>query len=122
MAELRVVSSNGGKYKATPALEYRNNMPRYYMDTVVSQGLAIGLSGISDKERFEISIKESSKMTPFIALKVLQFPFINLLWLGTILMFTGFMMSLVKRAKMLKESKDCTTVNFKKKRLRTMTR
>lgn len=102
MAELKVYSSNGTTYKAAPVFEYRNNMPRYYLDTVVSQGLAIGLSTITDKQHIEISVKESSKLTPFIALKVLQFPFINLLWLGTIVMITGFIMSIVRRAKMLK--------------------
>jgi cytochrome c-type biogenesis protein CcmF len=36
---------------------------------------------------------------------VLQFPFINLVWLGTILMVTGFAMSMVRRAKLLKREK-----------------
>jgi cytochrome c-type biogenesis protein CcmF len=52
-----------------------------------------------------IIVKESSQLTPFIALKVLQFPFINLVWLGTILMVTGFAMSMVRRAKLLKREK-----------------
>jgi cytochrome c-type biogenesis protein CcmF len=72
------------------------------MDTVLSQGLAISLSQIIDNKHVGISVKESSRMTPFIALKVLQFPFINLLWLGTVLMVTGFVMSIVRRAKLLK--------------------
>lgn len=103
MAELMVYSANGGKYKAMPVFEYKNNMPRYYMDTVVSQGLAIGLSTITDKQHIEISVKESSKLTPFIALKVLQFPFINVLWLGTIVMIIGFVMSIIRRVKLVKE-------------------
>lgn len=99
-AELKVQTRDGRSYEAKPVFQLQNNTPRYYMDTVISQGLAIGLSRIIDKEHIGISVKESSKLTPFIALKVLQFPFINLLWLGTILMATGFIMSMVRRAKM----------------------
>ena len=64
--------------------------------------MAIGLSGIDGNNRFLVNVKESSSLTPFIALKVLQFPFINLLWLGTILMVTGFVMSMVRRIKLNK--------------------
>ena len=75
------------------------------MDTVLSEGLSIGLSEIVDNKSIAIAVKESSQLTPFIALKVLQFPFINLLWLGTIVMVTGFTMSVVRRAKLLKREK-----------------
>jgi cytochrome c-type biogenesis protein CcmF len=42
-------------------------------------------------------VKESSRLAPFVALKVLEFPFINLLWIGTILMILGFAMSMGRR-------------------------
>ena len=102
MAELKVVSSDGGTYKANPIFYLKNNIPQYRMDTVLSQGLAVGLSQIIDNTRIGISIKESSRMTPFIALKVLQFPFINLVWLGAIFMILGFGMSMARRIRMLK--------------------
>jgi cytochrome c-type biogenesis protein CcmF len=102
MAELHVVSSDGREYKANPVFYVKNNMVQYQMDTVHAQGLAIGLSQVVDNKHIGISVKESSRMTPFIALKVLQFPFINLLWLGTILMVTGFGMSIARHIKMLK--------------------
>lgn len=102
MAELKVVSAEGRIYKANPVFYVRNNQVQYHLDTVISQGLAVALSQIIDNKHIGISVKESSKLTPFIALKVLQFPFINLLWLGTILMVTGFTMSIVRRAKAIK--------------------
>lgn len=105
MAELKVYSSDGRTYAANPVFYVRNNQVQYHLDTVISQGLAIALSQIIDNKHIGISVKESSRMTPFIALKVLQFPFINLLWLGTILMVTGFTMSIVRRAKMLKRER-----------------
>lgn len=105
MAELRVVNSNGRTYQANPVFFVRNNLVQYHLDTVAAEGLAIGLSQIVDNKHIGISVKESSRLTPFIALKVLQFPFINLVWLGTILMVAGFVMSIVRRAKMLKPLK-----------------
>jgi cytochrome c-type biogenesis protein CcmF len=44
-------------------------------------------------------------MVPFIALKVVEFPQINVLWIGTIIMITGFIMSLVWRRRQTKLSK-----------------
>lgn len=102
MAELKVISAEGRTYKANPVFYVKNNQVQYHLDTVISQGLAVALSQIIDNKHIGISVKESSKLTPFIALKVLQFPFINLLWLGTILMVTGFAMSMVRRAKAIK--------------------
>lgn len=102
MAELNVRSADGRNFRATPVFQLKQNQPRYYVDTVFAQGLAVRLSRISDKQ-LEISVKESSQLSPFIALKILQFPFINLLWLGTVLMFTGFIMSIIRRVSLLKK-------------------
>jgi cytochrome c-type biogenesis protein CcmF len=99
MAELKVIAKEGKIEKAMPVFHLKNNMPRYLMDTVISQGLAIGLMRIIDNEHLGIGVKESRKLTPFIALKVLQFPFINVLWLGMILMVVGFIMSMIRRVK-----------------------
>ena len=44
-------------------------------------------------------------MVPYVALKVYEFPYINVLWLGTFVMITGFGMSMVRRIKLLKALK-----------------
>jgi cytochrome c-type biogenesis protein CcmF len=80
----------------------RNNSAQLIPDTLYSQGLAINLTRVADDKHLEISVKESSRLAPFLALKVLQFPFINLVWLGTIFMIVGFVMSIVRRVKLLK--------------------
>jgi cytochrome c-type biogenesis protein CcmF len=103
MAELKLRSSDGRNFNSTPVFQLKNNQPKHFVDTVHAQGLAVRLSRISDKQ-LEISIKESSQLSPFVALKILQFPFINLLWLGTILMVTGFIMSIVRRVSLLKKT------------------
>ena len=105
MAELNVYSTDGKQFKANPVFYVEDNVVKYHMDTVFAEGLAIGLSQIVDNKHLGIIVKESSQLTPFIALKVLQFPFINILWLGTILMVTGFVMSMMRRAKLVKRER-----------------
>jgi cytochrome c-type biogenesis protein CcmF len=102
VAELRIRSADGRNFQAMPVLQLQNNLPKFIIDTVYAQGLAVRFSGITGKQ-VQISVKESSQLSPFVALKILQFPFINLLWLGTILMVTGFIMSIVRRVSLLKK-------------------
>lgn len=101
MANLSVYTKEQQKLSAKPVFYVRNNGAQYMLDTLYSQGLAVGLTRITDDKHLEISVKESSRLAPFLALKVLQFPFINLVWLGTILMVVGFVMSIVRRVKLL---------------------
>ena len=51
----------------------------------------------SDGKQVEIGIKVPSSVTQYLTLKTLKFPFINLLWLGTIIMAVGFVISMVRR-------------------------
>jgi cytochrome c-type biogenesis protein CcmF len=102
MANLTVITKEQQKLTAKPVFYVRNNSAQYILDTLYSEGLAIGLTRVADDKHLEISVKESSRLAPFLALKVLQFPFINLVWLGTLLMITGFVMAIVRRVKLLR--------------------
>jgi cytochrome c-type biogenesis protein CcmF len=101
MAKLSITAANNRKLTARPAFYVKNNQAQYILDTLYSQGLAISLTRVVDNQHVEIGVKESSKLVPFIALKVLKFPWINLLWLGTILMVIGFVMSMVRRIQLM---------------------
>jgi cytochrome c-type biogenesis protein CcmF len=57
---------------------------------------------ITKDQKFDMGVKESSDMVPFIALKVLQFPQIGLLWLGTLIMISGFVISILWRRRQAK--------------------
>jgi cytochrome c-type biogenesis protein CcmF len=46
----------------------------------------------------EIGVKQNASITSLLTLKVYEFPMINLLWLGTILMVIGFFMAVIQRA------------------------
>jgi cytochrome c-type biogenesis protein CcmF len=47
----------------------------------------------------EIGVKESGAVASLITLKVYEFPWINILWFGVIIMTIGFFMSILNRLK-----------------------
>ena len=44
-----------------------------------------------------MGVKETDSIMQYVTLKALKFPFINLLWLGTIIMIIGIAISTVTR-------------------------
>jgi len=100
MAAITVVSRDSIRYQARPLLYIKNNEAHYVVDTVFAQNLALVLGKVSDNNRIELRVKESSGLVPFVALKVYEFPQINVLWFGTIIMMIGFVMSIVRRARL----------------------
>ncbi len=102
MANFTLITGDQRKLGAYPVFYLENSQPRYMIDTVFAQGMAVAM-GPSDKEGyFNIGVKESSRMVPFVGLKVLQFPFINLVWIGTLIMVIGIGMSVFWRIRLLK--------------------
>ncbi len=98
VADLAVLSSDSMKYRATPAISWKGADSRFLFDTLFAQNLALGFTGVNkDAHTFEIQVKESGKMVPYVALKAYEFPHINLLWLGTLIMVAGFGVSLRRR-------------------------
>ncbi len=98
VADITIHSADSMKYKATPAIYWKGVNSRLILDTVFSQNLAVGFTSVDNNAKtIELQVKESAKMVPFVALKVYEFPFINLLWLGTIIMLVGVVMSIRRR-------------------------
>jgi cytochrome c-type biogenesis protein CcmF len=48
----------------------------------------------------ELGVKESGAIMQYVTLKAYKFPMINILWLGTIIMVIGLLMSAVRRVQM----------------------
>ncbi len=94
-AVLTVMDRDSMRYTARPVLYFKDNEARFLEDTVFAQNLAFRFNRIVDGRKVELGIKESAAMIPFVALKVLEFPQIGILWLGAILMIIGFIMSIV---------------------------
>jgi cytochrome c-type biogenesis protein CcmF len=97
MAKVTVFTKDSMRYTAYPLLYVKNNIPHFLNDTVFAQDLALRFDKVVEGKKIELGIKESEQMVPFIALKVVEFPQINLLWIGAIIMITGFIMSILWR-------------------------
>ena len=88
LADVTVYSNNGTTYKAQPALFSKDNLPIAKRDTVMSQNLVLQVNKIGNA--IALGVKESNAVMKYITLKAFQFPFINILWLGILIMSAGF--------------------------------
>jgi cytochrome c-type biogenesis protein CcmF len=117
MASLTVFSKDSMQYKAQPILsvetigaavndtlgvnQAENYAIRQIDDTVYAQNLFVQFAGIAtDNNKIKIGVKESDSMIDFVTLKAYIFPYINLVWLGLIIMAIGFTISLQQRARL----------------------
>ncbi len=98
---LTVISKDGMRYRAMPVFALKDNDLRIIPDTVIAQSLIIKFNRLADASqgKLELGIKEDKSVQDIITLKVYQFPFINLLWFGIIIMVTGFILSIVQRVR-----------------------
>jgi cytochrome c-type biogenesis protein CcmF len=101
---MTVTSKEGLKYEAKPGILLEGMTLNQELDTVKAQNLVLSFNKVVDQKKgiLEIGVKESAALTNLITLKVYEFPFINILWLGIVVMTLGFMMSSYARLKKLK--------------------
>ena len=99
VADITVYSKDSTSYKAYPLLSINNFEVNYSDDTVFAKNLYIKLAGITQDGKFKIAVKESDIPADFLTLKAYLFPYINLVWLGLIIMASGFIVSIARRAK-----------------------
>ena len=97
MARLTVHSKDSMRYTALPVYYVKDNNTAFLNDTVFAQHLAFRFNKVAEGRKIEVGVKESAGMLPFVALKVYEFPQINILWIGTIIMIIGFIMSIIWR-------------------------
>jgi cytochrome c-type biogenesis protein CcmF len=96
LSEVSVYAKDGREFQVQPAYFVKDNQPTVKTDTVISQSVIFNLIKKNSGE-VQIGIKESDAVMRYITLKAFNFPMINLLWLGTIIMVIGFMVSMVYR-------------------------
>ena len=69
------------------------------------KNLFVKFAGVSsDQTKMKIGVKESSTMIDFVTLKAYIFPYINLVWVGLIIMAIGLVMSMIQRAGLSKST------------------
>ncbi len=104
-AKMKVISNNGNGYVAAPSFTVINNTKFDKADSVIAQNLAFVFAGVNnDNRKVVIGIKESDAITDFVTLKIYEFPFINAVWVGTLLIVAGFMISAINRIKQLRRT------------------
>jgi len=100
MADITLVSKDSMHYPATPLIHIDEFGLNQVDDTVYAQNMYVKFAGVTDNRKIRIGIKESDKLIQYVTLKAYVFPYINLVWLGLIIMAMGVIMSAVKRAKL----------------------
>jgi cytochrome c-type biogenesis protein CcmF len=100
VADITVYSKDSTSYKAYPVLSINNFDVNFKDDTVFAQNLYVRLAGITQDNKFKITVKESDVATDYLTLKAYIFPYINLVWIGLIIMAAGFIVSIIRRAKL----------------------
>jgi len=103
--QLAITSKEGLKYTASPGIVLEGMNLQSNVDTVKAQNLVLSFNKVIDQQKgtLEIGLKESAALTNLITLKAYEFPFINLLWLGVIIMTFGFGVATWSRVVKLKE-------------------
>ena len=65
---------------------------------------------LPDKNAAQLMIKQSNPMDDYVVMKALVFPFINVLWLGIVVMVLGFFLTAWNRV--TKKDKKPTILNI----------
>jgi len=109
VASIKVTSKNSTSYSTHALLVAKDGVVFPYPDTVMSESLVLQLQKAKDNQA-QLGIKESNAILKYVTLKAYKFPFINLVWLGTILIVIGFFISALyrrqsNRAKIAQERK-----------------
>ncbi len=100
MADITLISKDSLRYSARPLIHIDEFGVNLVDDTVYAQNLYVRFAGVTDGQKIKLGIKESDKLIEYVTLKAYVFPYINLVWLGLIIMALGIIMSAIKRAKL----------------------
>jgi cytochrome c-type biogenesis protein CcmF len=90
------VSGEHGDYFAEPIFLIRNKMAGRIPDEISDLGLRFTLLNIHpETNSFDFGINTRQK--DWVVIKALEKPFINVLWIGTLVLMTGFVVAMVRR-------------------------
>ncbi len=94
-----VINKDGKVYQIVPKVALVAGTPLFIADTLLPEALVVKFTKLIDPDKniFEIGIKESKISPELITLKVYEFPMINMLWMGIVVMTIGFLMSMRQR-------------------------
>ncbi len=95
-AELKVYTLDK-VYDAMPMYGVQNNAASSYEAMVDEAKLKFRFAGVTNSKKINIISYEKDSSGDFIIMKAIEFPMINFVWAGTIIMIVGFFLSIIKR-------------------------
>lgn len=97
------VNVSGKLYKAEPLFMVKGNNTFDFARKIEELGLRLRFTKIIPEEgKFEIQVYEKPQQAKdWLVFKSIEFPYINLYWVGTIVMVVGFIISIFRRKKEL---------------------
>ncbi|HET7897272.1 MAG TPA: cytochrome c biogenesis protein ResB, partial [Flavisolibacter sp.] len=96
VATLKVFAKTGSIYTERPILINKDGNAFPQEDTLTAESLVFQLQKVEGK-KIQLGLKESDALLQYVTLKAYKFPFINLVWAGTIIMVLGFFVSMLHR-------------------------
>ena len=103
VASIKVYAKTGSEYTMETLLINKGGNILVSPDTVAAENLIIQLQRVTANSA-ELGIKESNTIMQYLTLKAYSFPFINLVWLGTLIMVSGFLIAMFRRIQTNKPS------------------
>ena len=97
-----VHSKDGRSFPARPIVKVDQYGINFVDDTIYSQNMYVRFAGVTDDGHIKLGIKESDKLIDFITVKAFIFPWINLVWLGLVMMAIGTLISMFNRGRLSK--------------------
>jgi cytochrome c-type biogenesis protein CcmF len=110
IASLKVTARTNSIYKLNTYLISKDGYSYPQPDTLHPENLILQLQKAGE-DGIELGVKESDSLMEFVTLKAYKFPWINLLWLGTVLLVIGTVISMFKRM----EKKKLSNKEIRKK-------
>lgn len=117
-AKLMVKDKQGKTFSAMPIYYLRDSAYQYTVaDTVSDLALYIRFDKIlPEQKKIQLQVRQSGIVNDYIVMKAYVFPFINVLWIGTLIMIIGFLMSIRKAILKLQKQPSAKKTVYKKQR------
>jgi len=103
-AKIRVQGEHGDYY-AEPIFLIKNKMVGRIPDELRDLGLRLSLLNIHP-ESGEFTIGINTRQKDWVVIKALEKPFINVLWIGTLVLMTGFGMAMTRRFREFRKMRE----------------
>ena len=111
VATFTVYGMDSSIHTAQPILWVKERKIDLTPDTVLAQNIVLKLDGV-EETKVKVGIRESGNVLQFVTLKAYKFPFINLLWAGTLIMVIGLIISMARRIQLNKASHEIDNLNL----------